>query len=80
MDYTKGETLKRSIVDELVNCDTHFESDQVVKVLDICDKLGIPDMYEALKALIQSIDNEYGLAASQQDGYIEGCQALAKAE
>lgn len=51
MSYSKGEFIKKRFADKLVNCDTHFDTDQLIKVLDICDELGIPDMYEALKAI-----------------------------
>ena len=79
MECTKGEQLKRLIADELVNCDTHFENDQMVKVLDICDKLGIPDMHEALKGLMR----DYSTNPNSPIFY-EACrvarEALAKGE
>ncbi len=49
MEYTTQ--IKQKIANELVGCDTHFEPDQLVAVLDVMDEVGVPDMYEALKAV-----------------------------
>lgn len=51
--FTRGELIKRKITDELVACDTHFNTDQLVAVLDILDKVGIPAMYEALLRIFE---------------------------
>ena len=48
-NYTEGDLIKRKIADELVASDIHFEVDQIIAILDILDKVGVPDMYEALK-------------------------------
>ena len=53
MEYTEEPTLKQRFADKLVNCDTHFDNNQLVAILDICDELGIPDMYEALKHITE---------------------------
>jgi len=75
MNYTKGENIKQRFVDALVSCELHFDTDQLVKVLDICDELGIPDMYEALKAMA---DIHSPIVPMQAHAMAD--KALAKAE
>lgn len=81
-DYTKGEFIKRTIADELVASDTHFETDQLVAVLDILDKVGVPDMYGALKKLHKVFFDDLKTAYSpeQNEALTEAFEALAKAE
>ena len=73
--------IKERFADKLVNCDTYFESDQLVAVLDICDELGIPDMYEALKVLVKeySVDLEF-CRLNDVPHWELACKALSKAE
>lgn len=42
------ELIKRRVADEMLASDTHFELNQVVAILDILDKVKIPEIYEAL--------------------------------
>ena len=71
-------TLKERFADKLVQSDTHFKNDQLVAVLDICDELGLPDMYEALKNLVYRIDG--GLALGEKLDVLPAREALTKAE
>ena len=65
--------IKERFADKLVNCDTYFESDQLVAILDICDELGIPEMYEALKSIA---DGPWSISSAREIAEI----ALARAE
>lgn len=54
--YVTGEFVKRKVADEMVGCDTHFENDQLVAVLDILDKIGVPAMYDKLVKVCKWLD------------------------
>ena len=85
MECTKGLLLKQRFADKMVKCNTHFESDQLVAVLDICDELGIPDMYEALMMLyrysmIHLVEGVIYPEGTHKDWVDKANKALAKTE
>ena len=65
---------------KLINCDTHFDNDQIEAVMRVIDKAGFLDMYEALKELMVAygaIDGKNGNSGKCWD---MARQALAEAE
>ena len=74
--YTKGELTVR---ERLINCDTHFDNDQIEAVMRVLDDSGYSDMYEALKQIRSDLATDYAttILTTTQDMI---SQALSKAE
>jgi len=45
--------MEYTIRERLINCDTHFDNDQIEAVMKVVEDSGYSDMYEACKKLVE---------------------------
>jgi len=70
--------INGTVREKLINCDTHFDNDQIEAIMKVVEDSGYSDMYEALKDMVswyikQGFNRELPEFRAMQ-------QALAKAE
>lgn len=67
--------------ERLVNCDTHFDNDQIEAVMQVVEDSGYFDLYEALKASLSYLQAIPNVSDAPVGGVIKQVeQALAKVE
>ena len=67
-------------IEKLINCDTHFDNDQIEAIMKVLEDSGYSDMYEALKSVVEMQSTPQDERTNAKEVWTFVVAALAKAE